>query len=70
MQAPPIPKNPTLWSLRRLHDHATRWLDHASTQEDFNFLEDFIIEIEVRLIALSEDVKVLENCFLAATDHE
>ena len=58
-----LPPNPTLWGLHRLLDHASRWRDHASSREDFEVLDEFIYELEVKINTCTEMTQYLEHCF-------
>jgi len=66
---PSLPKNPSLWSLHKIHDQATRWLDHCDSREDFEALEEFIYELEIRINEVTQTNEFLERCFRLDTDH-
>ena len=59
---PALPSNPTLWSLHKIHDQATRWLDHCGSQEDFEEIEAFIYELEVKINEFSQLNEFLIRC--------
>lgn len=59
---PALPTNPSLWSLTRILDQARRWLDHCDNQEDFNEIESFITELEVRICQINEQTDYLNRC--------
>jgi len=58
-----LPKNSTLFGLHRLLDHATRWLDHCESQGDFNTIEDFITELEIKISEVTSTIDFLERCY-------
>ena len=59
---PALPKNPSLWSLHKIHDQATRWLDHCESREDFEAIEEFIYELEIKINEFSELTDYLVRC--------
>lgn len=59
---PAIPKNATLWALYRLLDQANRWKDHADSIEDFNIIEDFIADLEIKINEMIESCQYLKRC--------
>lgn len=63
---PALPKNPNLWSLHKIHDQATRWLDHCDSREDFEAIEEFVYELEIKINELSQITEHLTRCH----DHE
>lgn len=60
---PALPKNPTLFGLHHLLDHASRWLDHCESQDDFNTIEDFITELEIKISEVTSTIDFLERCY-------
>lgn len=65
MNHPALPKNPTLWKLHAIHDSAQRWLDHAETRKDFEEIEEFIYEVELKICEFSQTTEHLQHCFEA-----
>ena len=59
---PALPKNPSLWSLHKIHDQATRWLDHADDEEDVAVIEEFIYELEIKINEFSQITEHLTRC--------
>ena len=59
---PAVPRDPTLWSLNKILDQARRWLDHCDTQEDYDEIEAFIMELEIKIDQTSESVDFLSRC--------
>lgn len=57
-----LPRNPSLWSLHKLHEQASRWLDHTENQEDYETVEEFITELEIKINELSEAIDFLARC--------
>ena len=66
---PSLPKNPSLWSLHRIHDQATRWRDHCDSREDFETLEEFIYELEIKINEITQVNEFLDRCFRIDPDH-
>lgn len=60
---PFLPTNPSLWSLSRILDNARRWLDHCDTQEDYDMIDAFIVELEIRLNEMTEATDFLSRCY-------
>lgn len=65
MQHPALPSNPTVYSLNKILDQARRWLDHTETEEDYQEIEDFILELEVKLTELNYTTDYLSRCLEA-----
>lgn len=65
MEHPALPSNPSVLSLHRILDQARRWLDHTDTQEDYCEIEDFIVELEIRLGQMNEVTDHLNRCLQA-----
>lgn len=65
MEHPAIPANPTLWKLHAIHESAQRWLDHCDTRQDFEEIETFIYELEIKINEFSESAEYLTRCFHA-----
>jgi hypothetical protein len=63
---PSIPRNPSLWALHRLHDQATRWLDHADSEEDSAVIEEFIYELEIKINEFTQVIEHLDSCLAHA----
>ena len=62
---PALPSNPTVYSLHCILDQARRWLDHTETEEDYREIEDFIVELEVKLTDLNHTTDYLSRCLEA-----
>lgn len=67
---PAIPSNPCLWSLHRLLDIGNRWRDHADTRQDFEEIEAFIYELEIKINELSQTTEHLQRCFEATYEQQ
>lgn len=59
---PAVPRNPSLWSLHKIHDQASRWLDHTDNKEDFDTIEEFITELEIKINEFSQMTDFLTRC--------
>lgn len=67
---PAIPSNPCLWSLHRLLDMGQRWLDHTESRQDYEQLEEFIYELELKICELSQTTEHLQRCFEATYEQQ
>lgn len=66
---PALPANPSLWSLNKIHEQATRWLDHCDSREDFEAIEEFIYEVEIKINELTQVGEFLDKCLRIDPDH-
>ena len=62
---PALPSDPTLWKLHAVHESAQRWLDHADNRKDFEEIEEFIYELEIKINQFTESAQYLARCFEA-----
>jgi len=62
---PALPSNPTLWKLYAVHESAQRWLDHADNRKDFEEIEEFIYELEIKINQFTESAEYLARCLEA-----
>lgn len=60
---PAIPANPSLWALHKIHDQATRWLDHCEEQETYYEIEAFIYQLEIKINEFSQLNEFLTRCY-------
>lgn len=58
-----LPSNPSLWSLHKLLDTATRWLDHCDDWDDHQAITDFIQCLEVKIDEFGQTLDHLDRCF-------
>ncbi len=67
---PALPSNPTLWKLHAVHESALRWLDHTNNRKDFEEIEEFIYELEVKINEFHHTADYLTRCFTAAYNEQ
>ncbi len=65
MEHPAIPSDPTLWRLHAIHESAQRWLDHCDSRQDFEEIEGFIYELEIKINEFTESAEYLTRCLAA-----